>query len=301
MKLKLLIFIVFAANTTSAKSKFSVDIVSNGKIDATRYIYINDLYSSLRTVSNSDLQNVGIERTDLNIKEEYLKNNAIKFNDQIISAEKFNCYDSIEIKTQFLNCYIKYSNTYDKIFLFDTKADYQKLINDYIKANKAKLKKNYKFIIFIDASVCSKEKTKPIPCPNSIELIDATEMYIERCKTSQNRPNFLFKWKSYPEFDITKYKFNLIYKGRTIYIDTFSNPTPNFIKSNGYNIYFFSDEILSFEISRLLSNNEGINDAEFQWFVECICTGQNQTVSKISDPFSFLKCPDNKEALPCNE
>jgi hypothetical protein len=301
MKIKLLIFLIIGTNTLFAKSNFTVNILINGKIDATRYICINDLQASLKSVSNSSYNGISIERSDLNIKEDYLQTSAIKFNDPIMSSDKFNCYDSTDVKNQFLNCYIRYSNTNDKIFLFNSKDDYQKLISDFINANKAKLKKNYKFTIFVDASVCQKVNIKPLPCPNSIELVDGALMYLERCKNRQGTSFFLFKWKASPEFDITRYKFNLMYKGRTIYTDTFSNSPPNFIKSKGNDIYFFSDEILSFNIPTLLKNNEGIYDAEFQWYVECICAGQNRTVSKISDPFSFLKCPDRKEALPCNE
>ena len=300
MKFKLLILITLATNLVFAKSNFTVNILVNGKIDATRYIYINDLHASLKVISNSSFNGLSIERTDLNIKEEYLKTSAIKFNDQIISADNSNCYDSAEIKSQYLNCYIKYSSTNDKIFLFDSKEDYQKLISEFINTNKPKQKKNYKFTIFINASTCKEPNKKIIPCPNSIEMIDRTVSYLERCKTANGKGVFLFKWKTNTEVPITKFKFFLVYKDRIILTDTFDNSRLNFIKSSEYNLYKMTQSKLS-NLSNELENNESINDAEFQWYVECLCDLKKNHTSILSDPFTFLKCPSTDEALPCNE
>jgi hypothetical protein len=300
MKIKLLIFLIIGTNILFAKSNFTVNILINGKIDATHYIYINDLQASLKSISNSSYNGISIERSDLNIKEDYLQTSAIKFNNPIMSSDKFNCYDSTDVKNQFLNCYIRYSNTNDKIFLFNSKEDYQKLIYDFINTNKAKVKKNYKFTIFIDASVCLKEMPKAIPCPASIELIGATEMYIERCLTKLDEPVFTFRWKTTKGFDISKYKFNLMYKGKVILTDTFRRSPANFIKYKDNDMYLFTTQFFD-EINKKLTNNESVFDGEFQWYLECLCSGEKLFLSKISDPFSFLKCPDDEDALPCNE
>jgi hypothetical protein len=299
MKKLLILASILFSNSLISKSNYTIKFILNNKCTPESFIQINNLFTTTKSIISAKYRSTIIQRIDLPLSENFQKDNNLNYTSEVFSLGNINCLDSVSINKQYIDYYVSNINNSDKIFQYSSKENMIEIIENYIKQNKPKQKKLYAFTIFINiAPKCPPKPT--FPCPKTIELINGEVLYIERCDRSNNA-YFVFKWKSNSEIDLTKAKFNLLFRGKIIYSDTFNSSLSNFTKTGDTYTYFLSNEDVEYVIPAK-TDNLSYYDAEFKWNIEIKCNNATYTRSPISNPFSFLKCPSKDETLqPCNE
>lgn len=300
--LNTIIALILTSNSAFCKKNYKIQIVINSKLEATDFISLNSLFNDIVSIKGAKYAGTTIDRLDLPLSHSYTREQNLNFNDEIISLGNVNCYDSTTIRNQYLNCYISNSGISDKIFNLNGNINIGLQITSYINSNKPKTKKNYLFVIFYNTSKCNKTQ-KSYDCPNLISLINEAK-FCARCKTSDGDGAFLFKWISDKDkVDIKKFKFYLTRNREIVQIDSLRDEvSKNIILKNDTFCYLLDGSLEKINDYLVKNNlNPDKYNYEFRWHIEYSCSDTKKIISAYSSPIQFLKCPDVKEALPCNE